>query len=294
MIDMRPRPTILLRNSNRVIAQNGWNSAALYRVDDGQFLHAFPAKERVEKIAVTPDEESLLIACADGSVSLWSVETGEKLWHKTPSQTGLGFIHDASFAQNGKSFIVTHSSSAVVFDTQSGKRISNTGPMGTMFLSAALSPDGSTAVLVDLLEDVYTFDLVTGKTRISGLKGGQPVRYSVDGKFFVCRNNNSGSDERLQVVTAKTLEKKHVGQFRHITFIRPMDDGTFHITAITEDARKQELFGFAVGVKYFPDTNELKQLWQSSSPDWRDERRTDFRIEAKALLINNSAVVGPS
>jgi WD40 repeat protein len=110
MIDISPRIALLMRNSPRFLALDAWNSVTLYSAKDGKPIHKFPSKAAVEAITLTPDEESLLVASGDACLTLWSVETGQQLWHKTPAQTGLGCTYDLSFAHNGKTFIVYWSS----------------------------------------------------------------------------------------------------------------------------------------------------------------------------------------
>jgi WD40 repeat protein len=104
--DTRPRLARILANSATFVVQNGWNSVAVYRIGDGKLLHKFPANGRVNKFDVTADERFLVVACADGTVAVWDLSAGDRLWRKNSRDTGLEYAYDVSFAWDGKSFIV--------------------------------------------------------------------------------------------------------------------------------------------------------------------------------------------
>jgi WD40 repeat protein len=104
--DKTPRQTILLSDSTRFIAEDGWNSMALYRVSDASLMQRFKALSQIAKVAITSDEKFLLIACENGSLSVWEVDTGQRVWQQSRSESGLTSVYDASFAANGESCIV--------------------------------------------------------------------------------------------------------------------------------------------------------------------------------------------
>ena len=56
-IDRNPCPTILLTTSNQFIAQDAWNSVALYGFDSDKVIRRFPAGSRVNRIEATSDEQ---------------------------------------------------------------------------------------------------------------------------------------------------------------------------------------------------------------------------------------------
>jgi len=123
-IDQTPAPTILLTKSERFIAQDAWNSVALYGFDDSEVIRRFPAGARINRIDATPDEQLLLVACENGEIGVWNIGTGNKLWWHTSSQSGLGYIYGASFSWDGKSLMASnHRDFAVVFDALTGKQI---------------------------------------------------------------------------------------------------------------------------------------------------------------------------
>jgi hypothetical protein len=269
-IDQRPRPTILLTKSPQFIAQDAWNSVALYGFNDSEPLRKFPAGASINQFEATADDQLLLVACGNGEIGVWNIGTGDKLWWHTPSRSGLGYIYGASFSWDGKSLVAcNYSDFALIFDAFTGKQIGKVSfpPMQTHIMSATLSPDGRKGAFVDLGERLFTFDTNTGLMKDTGLKGAWPVRFSADGKYIALRSNNFATDERLRLVAVKDLSMKDAGQFGHIAHIKPMADGSFLVCAHGRESG-------TVGVEYRPDSGELKEVWRLSSE--AAENRTDF------------------
>jgi WD40 repeat protein len=256
-ISRSPKTAILLNDSKRFIAQDAWNSTALYRVGDGTMIHRFVAPDWIEGIAISPDETFLLLASFGGKISLWKTDTGEQVW---ASQSGLESVHSPSFARNGESCIVCGTrDEARIFQSRTGQRIGvvRFPTMQNDITSAALSPDGSSGVLIELGERVYTFDVATGQLADTGMTGAFPVRYSVDGKFIAFRSSNSGISEQLIVVAMDGKCARHdVGQFSQICHITPAEDGTFLLTGMDDKTDN------VVGVQVWPATGKRKELWR--------------------------------
>jgi DNA-binding beta-propeller fold protein YncE len=277
-IDMSPRPAILLPKSEQFIAQDAMNSLALYRYGEGEPVRRFQVGPSINEIDVTADEQMLLIACDTGEVSVWNIETGERIWSKPPSKTGLTYIYGAAFSQDGRSLAVCNRRDyAVVFNAVTGEKVGGVAfpPMQTNIMSVALSPDGARGAFVNLGERVFTFETATGRMKDTGLKGAWPVKYSADGKRIAFRNNNSGSHEKLRIVSVSNLAVEDVGQFDHIGHIKPTEDGGFLATARV--AGRNDDNPMTVGVKYEPATGELKELWRL--PADSATNRTDFDVK---------------
>jgi len=276
-ISKSPRATILLSDGTRLIAQDGWNSLALYQTADASVVHRFVAPSGVGPIALSPDEKLLLIACSDGSLGLWRVETGEPVWLKSPRASGLTYTYDATFAGNGERFAVSNQRDyAIVFITRTGDRIGAISfpPMQTNIMSVALGPDGTHGFLVDLGRRLHSFDVATGRPVDTGLTAAGPVRFSTDGRYVAFRNNNSGTAERLSVVrTVDPSVKGDFGDFAHIGHIRPASGGTFLVSAQVGE-RFDESSEF-VGVQVWPDDGRVQEVWRFK-PDQGVNERTDF------------------
>jgi hypothetical protein len=144
-------------------------------------------------------------------------------------------------------------------------------------MSAALSPDGSKGVLIDLGERLYTFDVGTGVMKDTGWKGAWPVRYSSDGRHVAMRSSNSGRQEQLRIVeVAGELKVTDVGQFGHVGYIRQTNEGGFRATAEKRSS---------IGIHWQPKTAELNEVWKST------EGPTDFDIDQMLGITTNYRLV---
>jgi hypothetical protein len=264
-IDRSPRKAILLNDSKRFIVQDAWNCVALYQLGEVMPIHRFPTPGWVENLAVTSDEKRLLVACSNGSLGVWEVETGTRVWE----QTGLGYIFDVSFAHNGESCIVCDAKgNAIILKTTTGERLGivRISPKQLSILSGALSPDGTKGVLIDFGERLYTFDVATGTLMDSKLTGGGPVRYSVDGKYVAIRSNNSGVSEQLRVVGMDgTFSKRDFGTFSHIGHISPSPEGGFLVCGRIEG--KHDEAAVIIGLRVQPSVEGVQEIWKQ--PLWR-------------------------
>lgn len=281
-IDTTPRPAILLRDG-RFVAQDTSTSMALYD-PAGKQLARFPSGP-LSTFAVTADGARVLVACGDGRLTLGDLTAGTTAWNRPAARTGLGYANDACFSRNGLYFVVAdYADRAAVFDTASGKQVGAAAfpPGQTNVMSAALTPDGSAGVLIELGGRVYTFDVATGAMHDTGLTGAWPVRYSADGRFFAFRSNNSGTRERLRVAdAANPTTYADMGQFVHIGHVRPLPDGTFAVTATARStaADTRDSGGWTpdvvVGVVVRPDGGQVREVWQARHREVA-HRRDDF------------------
>ena len=308
-IDMRPRPAILLKGAGKFLAQDSSDSVALYDAGNGQALHRFPASARVNEFDLTTDEKFLLIACADGGLGLWDIDTGGNVWRKTPQQTRLGSAYDPCFAQDGKSFAVCgYRDFAVIARTETCEQIGAVRfPTGqTNIMSACLSADGTKGVLTDYGERVFTFHVATGAMSDTGVKGSWPVRCSTDGKYAAFRSSNAGSKEMLRVLTLDdNPSSRDVAELGYIGRIRAVEGGSFLVTAVGEQG--------AVGVRYDPVAGTVDEVWKQKGyetlmrmdfdpgtmrgvyTDYRlVTRLVDLRIGDELLSIDNSENYQPS
>jgi hypothetical protein len=283
-INTSPKPTIVLNDSQRFIAQISWNSMALYRVSNGTIINRFKSSGWINCIAATPDEKLLLLACSNGSLSLWEIETGELLWGLSGRQTGLHYVYDVCFSHDGQSFIVSNfTDPALVFRTNTGERIGAVGFRQTNIMSAALSPDGSKGVAIELGQHIHTFDLATAVLTDTRFEGGWPIRYSVDGKHIACRSSNSGADERLAIMTVgETLTRQDLGQFTYITNITPCQDGSFLVTA-----NIGKIFDYSahmVGIQVWPINGELREIWRLPLVEKTRNEQDSFAFATPGLI----------
>jgi hypothetical protein len=278
-IAMPPHPAFVLRGSATVIMQDSESSAILYFPTNGQLVQRFSFEQPISRLAVTGDEQFLLAAFRDGALALWDVTTGAQVWQKSASETGVSRVVDANFANDGKSFVVADGSNFTpVFATKTGDVIRNVGDsfVNVEIHSAALSPTGSTAVVLEGRpsdpatangERLILIDLVTGATRDTGVKGERSVRYSSDGKHIACVvwANATRSSEKLRVIAADGPPKMvDVGAFSWIGRLWPDESGGFLMTGLVSNPTTGK--GYVVGARFSPTRGSLEELWRMSSP----------------------------
>jgi hypothetical protein len=247
---------------------------ALYDATNGQLIYRFPAGARVEGIDLTSDEKYLLIACTDGRLNVWDIETGENVWQRTPRQTRLGYASTPCFALDGKSFVVRGDRDfAVIANTATGEQVGvvRFPPGQTSILSACLSPDGSSGVLIERGQNVFSFETTSGGMRGTGAKGAWPVRCSVDGKYAAFRNSDDGTGESLRVLTLDAPRSwRDVAELGHIGQIRATSDDGFLATGVGP----KEGHYYAVGVRYYPVRGVVEEVWRLKGGDGME--RMDF------------------
>jgi hypothetical protein len=282
-IDTSPRPTLILPASGQFVAQDSWEGVALYRLRDASLVRSFRAGHRVDTFAVTRDEKTLLIACLNGSLAAFDLATGATNWSLSPWQSGLHGGYDASFAEDGQSLVVCDGDvQAVVFEVQTGRQIRGVRlpPAQTRILSAALSPDGSHAVLVDASERLFALDVATGRLLNTGVTGAWPARYSADGKFIALRSNNSDTNEQLRVVAADgTWTVRDLGEFSEIHHIKPLEDGGFLVSALPREDGQ-----VSVGARCWPDRGRIEEVWRLRD---RRRERMDFSPDGSVGVSTN-------
>jgi WD40 repeat protein len=258
------------------LAQDAEDSVTLYD-QKGTTIRRFGATF-ISAIAATSDEKFLLLACYDGQLKLFDLRTGAAIWTKRPMDTGLRFVHDASFAWDGRSLIACDDrGEAFIYDTTTGKQIGAVKfpPMQTSILSAALSPDGSKGVLIDAGHQVFKFDTATGEPQDTGLKGFLPIRYSANGRYFSFSSDNPGRNAQLRVTAADGKSCVDAGDFMLIGQIKPTPDGKFLVSAMAEGGSQSDYVG--VGAVCDPDNGKVAIVWKMPSLDVQP--RTDFDPE---------------
>jgi hypothetical protein len=297
-ISMNPRPTALLR-SGQFIAQDGFNSVTLYD-PSGKPLARFDGGTYVWAMDVSPDERCVAVACT-GPLLLGDLRTGATVWSKAPAQIGVRYARSVAFAADGRSLVVCDDADqAVVLETASGRPIGSIKVADSNFVSAALSPDGSTGALVELGGHVFTFDVATGTPRDTGQTGAWPLRFTADGKYIALRSGNSGQGEMLRVLTAADpSQSRDLGHFGHIGRIHPLPDGTLLVTATVGNAY-YEGRAKTVGVRCDPAAGTITPLWEAGprpaefetafDPETLLGVSTDYRLVTSLIDLRTDAV----
>ncbi|MFO0797251.1 MAG: WD40 repeat domain-containing protein [Gemmataceae bacterium] len=279
-----PHQTILLSDATTFIAHDAWNSVALYRIADGSVVHRFPGTARIGPMALSPDERHLLVSGKDGSLMLWRLADGERVWELSARDGGQGYVWDVGFAGNGERCAVcAGSDTVVVFDTRDGARVAEVRfpPRETNVITAALAPAGDRGLLIELGGRLCQFDLAGGTPVPTRHTGAGPARMSADGKWIAFRSNNSGQQEELSLVEVATPNARvDVGNFRRIGAIRPQPDGSFIFTAVKHwDPVIGERTG---GFQVTPGDRQVRELWALDPHEHRVNHRTTF--DPRSLL----------
>jgi WD40 repeat protein len=228
-----PRPVHILSRTAEFLTLNRWNSAALVRLSDGKLLREFPVKEHINNLAVSLDERYVLATCSDGTIQIWEIQSGASVC-STQTSTNRSYPYDASFAGDGRSFIVV-AHQVLVYETVSGRLVREMSfGQETFGLSAALSPDGSKGVVMAHNERLYTFDLAQGNLKSTNVRGHGPVRYSRPGDFVVLRGlDRTPAGPLLLVRMDGSLNVEPVGSFSSIGHVDSALDGGLLVTSVS-------------------------------------------------------------
>ena len=230
--DGRPRPCAIMSRSQRIVAQDAWNSMAVYEISDGALVHRFGSGGWVRRFAITQDDRYALLCSASGELHLWDVEAGERLWHQL---AGLGSLHDASFSGNGEFIIAGGDLCTVgVFRTRTGeliRRIAVPNGCGSV-MAVTLSPDGTVGAIVTLAQVIYTFDVESGKMQNLGIGASAPARFLDDAKSIACSTPDQMRGVQLRLITlGEKATCRDMGQFEDIRILKPLEDGGLLIIA---------------------------------------------------------------
>lgn len=253
---IKPRQMVVFRDARHFLAQDAWNTVTLHRISDGVVLQRFDSTGWLRHFLVTPDEKSLLLIAAGGRLSLWDITTGQQLWRQRVSHD----IRDASFANDGRSFVVTAPRSILlILQTSTGQLIQSIRSANADFnlYSPALAPDGASGVAIGDDGFLYTFQTNAGQLVQTTAKGAGLVRFSVDGKFIACHLEESEGRQDLRILDVHdNLAVRDISYFYFVDSIGPAADGGFLVAGFCFDAD----FRFA-GIEVQPKSGVVQRLW---------------------------------
>ncbi len=236
----RPHPAILLRKSNRFIALSAWNSVGLYSLKDGELLREFPVREYFFLYGpgtVDPEEQFLVNVNRKGTISLWEIDSGKKLWSNSPFPEETIFL--LSFSADGGRLLIRGPRKLLVCEARSGNIIREIDRGYDAGWRGGLTPDGSQVRLTKLQSaETELIDVSTGVVKRLDVGGDTGFRYTTDGKFAAVTYDIGSRPvdpldleglpdwEELRVVSmAEPDEGKQVGIFESGIFVRPVAGG---------------------------------------------------------------------
>ncbi len=149
----------------------------------------------VSHFVLSPDWEQVVIGYADGTASLWAIDTGERLTDLSGHTSRVGF----AFSADGQRLVSVDVDSVVkVWDTATGQESFTFFHDGLFFASygSALSPDGRLLALVVHFQKIGIWDLEavsdnpSDPVRLTTLTGGHTLlpfssHFSADGTKVV-------------------------------------------------------------------------------------------------------------
>ncbi len=233
-IDASPRPAILLRKSDRFIVISAWNSVGLYSLKDGKLLREFPVGEHLDGPGqMDPGEQFLVNVNRNGTISLWEIDSGKKLWSKRPfPEEKRLYALVMSFSADGGRLLILGDKKFFVYETRSGNIIGEINRGYGAGWTGILSPDGSQVLLSkEQSGEVQLIDVTTGVMKRLDVGGGRVLQYTTDGKFAAFIDGRSGAPRwELRVVSMDDArEVKQVGVFESWKVVRPVPGGSFLI-----------------------------------------------------------------
>lgn len=156
----------------------------------------FNSDAPVYSVAISPDGSRALSGASDGSVKLWSVETGEMLRRFTGH---TGAVRSVAFSPQGE-WAVSGSAdkSLILWDVESGKSLRHFTGHTDAVLGVAFSPDGNKILSASKDKSLILWDADTGKD-VRHFTGHTDwvwcVAFSPDGRMAL-----SGSEDRTLIL----------------------------------------------------------------------------------------------
>jgi WD40 repeat protein len=259
------RSAVICQSSTWVIIQSSMESASLYDYATGRRLRDFNLGEAVGTLAVSIDEQYLLLAGQSGSARVWQIVDGKEL---TAISLAGESINDVSFSGDGSKFCVACMSGAVaIFRTVGGVRIAEF-QLNDSAMTSSLSTDGSLCLVIDQRNCVFAVDVVDKKIRPWSVRGTWPLRLTKDGCFAVMVSADARSC--VQIIEVQSQSEIACSANLAVERVHSLADGSTLITGIEGTSRTE------VGIRFDPAKRSLEQLWRLSVDVNSHSRGMDF------------------
>jgi WD40 repeat protein/tRNA A-37 threonylcarbamoyl transferase component Bud32 len=201
----------------------------------------------IPRLALTPDNRTVVTACYDRQVRVWDAESG-KLAHAKPwahaAEVDVGALSaDGKLAVSG-----CRDGKAQVWDVKTGKAVGPALDGAGEITAAAFSPDGRTVVLGDQSFQVRGWEVGTGKPR------GEPVRLTGRPTALAVSRDNR------RVLVGTTGD--NVARLLDIQAGRPVGPLLLHKDAVLEVAFSPDETLLATGSSW---KDKTARLWDTAS-----------------------------
>lgn len=196
----------------------------------------------VRSLVFTPDGRYLVSGSKDKTIRLWDGRTGAFI--KELAKQG-SFVSHLSVAPDGRSVLTGHSCTfdAIeyinnVFSIPDGRKLVSFSMHDNIALATAISPDGSLAATGGGDNEIYVWDIHTGKVKQKFVGKGQiawSVGFAKDGKTIAWGKTFSREDDALYQVRGRLEQSfrlsEAVGEYR-LSLGNPIDRDTDYIRAV--------------------------------------------------------------
>jgi WD40 repeat protein len=177
---------VAISPDGKLLAAAGYgNQLHLFQGDDAVPLgDPVRVPTPVAALAFQPDGRTLSVACTDGKVRFWDVESqrlSEKVLDHGARVAALAYSHD------GKTMATGGANPGIRFwDVDTGKALPLVIPHGTLLLHLSFAPNGQTILSVSEDGEIVLWDLSSGKRKAETKAHGQRLRAaaSPDGKWL--------------------------------------------------------------------------------------------------------------
>lgn len=275
---------ILLPLSKQILTLSPAGRPAAYSVTDGRLVNEFPVSSATAAMSVTADERFLAVGCIDGTVSVWRIASGNRVWVETvikqpakrPRMRGRARkrVWDVSFAGNGRSLVVAAGTDgAVVYETHTGRLIGRFVP-GSEYdaSSAVLSPDGTKGAITGSFVSLRMFDVASGTITDTRTVADGPISYCSHADCIAVALDDVVGDMLGILDMANKLTRVKLGRCDEIADIWPHSDGSFLLVA---DARR--LFdSWMLLLQYAPQTGRVRTIAEFEREKMPNFWVTDF------------------
>ena len=213
------------------------NDIKVWNVGTGELIHSLSEhSDRVGAVAISSDEKTLVSGGSDGSIIVWSLETGK--YKIKNSQAHSSSVNGLAISPDGETFVSGSADGTVkIWDSSLSHQTTLKGHSGSIN-AMVLSPDGQTIISSsDHTIKLWSFETQELKNVLIGHSGSvNTLATSSDGQMLV-----SGSkDSTIKVWSLETGELRdtlteHSGSVNQLAI---SSDGEHLVSASSDDTFK--------------------------------------------------------
>lgn len=177
-------------------------------------------QQRISARTLSPDRTRLATGEQDGTVRLWSTDTGAQVG---PTMKAAGPVISIAFSPDGKRIVTGGGKCGQIWDLDLGREVCPPLPFGTWGIGLAFSPDGKMVLTGSETSAARLWDADTGKT-IGTLDHEGPIRaaaFTAKGDMFL----TGSGDETAKIWNARQREIASLPHFGAVLAATFSEDG---------------------------------------------------------------------